>query len=361
MPKLVSLFMLALGALTAVNAKNVTFIYDCPTLTPRSTATKVSDLRIDDIKVVGFLGDSYAAAFSAMGYKATQLDALSNCSSSSSSSDNNAIGATLNLSPSKEYRGISYGIGGDEYAFTVPNYMKHYNKNVTGYSLGSHSSEICGADFCDSSYQTVYDQLNAAQSGALAMNLEHMLEYLIPEMKSMDNVDLENDWKMISIQIGDNVPKAVVNLIGSFNTSQIIPLSDEYGIGYCQMTGTNVSTITNRQLCSCAATEDGRRTVSEHFSAYNEKLQAPYKKYQQNQTNDFAVIYQQGNINYSSAPMQYFNDDDCLHPSSFGHQWLSRFVWSQLFLSYDSKPSVINYEDNLSIYCPTDEDRIRID
>lgn len=50
--------MLALGALTSVNAAtNVTDIKSCPTLTPRATPTSVHDLRIDDIRIVGALGD----------------------------------------------------------------------------------------------------------------------------------------------------------------------------------------------------------------------------------------------------------------------------------------------------------------
>ena len=49
--------MLAAGALVTVNARNVTSISDCPALTARTGATSVRDLRIDDIKVIGFLGD----------------------------------------------------------------------------------------------------------------------------------------------------------------------------------------------------------------------------------------------------------------------------------------------------------------
>lgn len=43
----------------------------------------------------------------------------------------------------KEYRGLSYSIGGDEGALTIPNYIKHYQPNVTGYSIGQHLGEYC--------------------------------------------------------------------------------------------------------------------------------------------------------------------------------------------------------------------------
>jgi hypothetical protein len=42
-----------------------------------------------------------------------------------------------------EYRGLSYGIGGDVNASTVPNYIKHFQPNVTGYSIGKHLGEYC--------------------------------------------------------------------------------------------------------------------------------------------------------------------------------------------------------------------------
>lgn len=95
--------------------------------------------------------------------------------------------------------------------------------------------------------------------------------------------------------------------------------------------------------------------------AYNSKLQSIYKHYKKNQTDDFAVVYQQSNINISSFPIEAFSNIDCLHPSLKGHQWLSRFVWNQLFLDQASKPRIINYEDNLALYCPVDSDRIVIE
>lgn len=42
-----------------------------------------------------------------------------------------------------EFRGLSYGIGGDSGAFTVPNYIKHYQPSLTGFSTGKHIAEHC--------------------------------------------------------------------------------------------------------------------------------------------------------------------------------------------------------------------------
>lgn len=75
---------------------------------------------------------SFAAGFGAGGVVSAELYTQTLCDNSGNDTVN------------PEYRGLSYGIGGDEYAPTVPNYMKFYNKNVTGYSLGKHESELCG-------------------------------------------------------------------------------------------------------------------------------------------------------------------------------------------------------------------------
>ena len=67
-------------------------------------------------------------------------------------------------------------------------------------------------------------------------------------------------------RIRANIPKVLVNLIGSYNTSQIIPLSDEQGIGYCTMTNNDTSTIENRKLCQCGATAEGRANMVGHYN-----------------------------------------------------------------------------------------------
>jgi phospholipase B1 len=47
-----------------------------------------------------------------------------------------------------EYRGISYGGGGDSGAITIPNFFKRYNSNLRGASVGKHLAEICYGPLC---------------------------------------------------------------------------------------------------------------------------------------------------------------------------------------------------------------------
>ena len=105
-----------------------------------------------------------------------------------------------------EHRGISYGIGADDGAITVPNFIKKYNPKLKGGSVSKHLVEICYGPICPpfqckfifpdltfdcqlrllnhyfslKSDRPLKDRLNAAQSAGMAMNLDHELDYLIP-------------------------------------------------------------------------------------------------------------------------------------------------------------------------------------
>lgn len=117
-------------SVAGVLAANVANIASCPALKPRATPAKdVTDLRIDDFKIVGALGDSIMAGFAMMGI------------------DYEGAGI-LNLSLVSEYRGNSYAIGGDTGAVTLSNFMKNYQPNVQGASVLSHIVSYCSGDTC---------------------------------------------------------------------------------------------------------------------------------------------------------------------------------------------------------------------
>lgn len=116
--------------IATVLAATASSISGCPALPARTSAAKdVTDLRIDDIKVVAALGDSIMAGFGMMGvdYEGTGL---------------------LNLSTLLEYRGNSYGIGGDTGAITLANFIKRYNPQVQGASVLSHLASFCNGNTC---------------------------------------------------------------------------------------------------------------------------------------------------------------------------------------------------------------------
>jgi hypothetical protein len=119
-------------SLASVHALTVSSISSCPALTPRtSPPADVTDLRIDDFKVVAALGDSIMAGFAMMGI------------------DYNVGGTgALNLSLISEYRGNSYGIGVDTGAVTLANFIKNYKPGVLGGSILSHIVSFCDGNLC---------------------------------------------------------------------------------------------------------------------------------------------------------------------------------------------------------------------
>ena len=46
------------------------------------------------------------------------------------------------------------------------------------------------------------DILNGAISGGIAKTLNAELDYLVPRMKELPNVNFATDWKLITLQIG---------------------------------------------------------------------------------------------------------------------------------------------------------------
>ncbi|KAG1546813.1 hypothetical protein G6F49_010388 [Rhizopus delemar] len=324
---------------------DVTSISECPKLAARtSTAKDVTDLRIDDIQIIAALGDSAMAGFAMMGINSEKKTGM------------------VDTKYVREFRGSSYVIGGDTDAITLANFIKYYNPNVYGASTSSHLATLCYGPFCIppmSLYNPTIDKLNAAQSGGMAMNLNYELDYLIPRMKAHFLFSKGNftAWKMITIQIGSNdqctscsnfaaeyatpeaygkyveaaverirkeIPNTVVNLLSNYRVLDIYYRTVNE-TDYCKAS----SFIKKKTKCSCFATPETLESLNHTYNAYNEKLEAIAAKYPGTPGGTFAVIY-----NPTSA------------------------YWNQMFLKKSSKPSVMAFDPNLKIRCPTEDDRL---
>ncbi|KAI8969709.1 hypothetical protein BDB01DRAFT_816414 [Pilobolus umbonatus] len=360
-----SLFM------TGTSAATASTIAGCPALASRTAPTKVSDLRPDDIKVVGALGDSIMAAFAAKGI----------------------TGDTI-ITPESiyEFRGLSYGAGGDSGAVTIPNFIKKYNSNVRGASVGEHLAELCYGPLCPPfQYRPLKDMLNAAQSAGMAMNLDYELTYLINTMKFLPTINYNNDWKMINIQIGSNdqcascidefipvlrpalygqhmeavverirqkIPKVLVNLIGTFNVSEVYSVTT--GQEYCNAFDPSDFHI-NTVECPCALSKSFRTKMDENSMGYNRELERIFKKFKALQTDSFGVMLSPANIDISSFPVQGLSSVDCFHPSVSGHEFVAKSLWNTLFKPFAQKNVEIKWNSNLQVYCPTSADRFSLD
>ncbi|KAG2233944.1 hypothetical protein INT48_009757 [Thamnidium elegans] len=346
-------------------------IEKCPALTPRSKpATSISDLRPDDIKIVAALGDSIMAGFAAEGIQ-----------------DNTII----NIKNLMENRGISYGAGGDAGAVTVPNFIKKYSPKLKGSSVSDHLAEICFGPLCPPlQYRPFKDVLNAAQSGGLAMNLNSELDYLLPTMRLMPGINYNNDWKLINIQIGSNdqcascidnfiplltpelygkhvtaaierirknVPRVLINLIGTFNVTQVYTVTANQD--YCKPFQSS-DFIINSVECPCALDKKYRPKMDLVSVGYTQQLRNIYEKYKPMQTDSFGVMFSPANIDISSFPVNGLSNIDCFHPSTLGHEYVAKSLWNTMFVPLANKPTVMRWSDNLEVYCPTEVDRFQL-
>ncbi|KAI7904752.1 uncharacterized protein BX663DRAFT_431471 [Cokeromyces recurvatus] len=357
---------------SGTQALTASSINDCPTLKPRSSpATSVSDLRPDDIKVVSALGDSIMAAFAAEGIQGSSI---------------------INISSIYENRGISYGGGGDPGAVTLPNFIKRYNPKVKGASVGDHLAEICYGIICPPfQYRPSKDLLNAAQSAAMAPNIDHQLDYLIPAMKLMPGIDFKNDWKLINVQIGSNdqcascidsviplltptkygehitnaverirknIPRVIVNLIGTFNVTEVYTVTADQD--YCKPFQ-HTDFIINQVECPCAIDKRYRKKMDEVSVGYTKQLEAIAKKFKALQTDSFGVIFTPANIKIDTFPVKALSNIDCFHPSTLGHEYVAKSLWNTLFVPLANKPKTMTWNSALEVYCPIEADRFQLD
>ncbi|KAF7726751.1 hypothetical protein EC973_008439 [Apophysomyces ossiformis] len=353
------------------SASSASSISECPSLSPRaSPATDARDLRPDDIKIVAGLGDSIMAAFAADGIQGSSI---------------------LNLSSLYEIRGVSYAMGGGDGAITLPNFIKRYNPNLGGASVGDHLVEFCYGGFCPPfQYRPSMDKLNSAQSGAMAMDLEHELDYLLPALKNFPGIKYQTDWKMINIQIGSNdqcgscidalldiltpekygqhldkalerihqnVPRVLINLIGVFNVSGVYTVTT--GSDYCEPFKPS-NFIFNKVECPCALDKKYHATMDKVAAGYDQQVRRLYQKYKALSNENFAVMYTPAPINVTSFPLEGFSNIDCFHPSTKGHQWISKNLWQTLFVPQTEKPTILNWDPSVQVYCPKDSDRFQV-
>jgi len=327
---------------------------NCPPLPPH-VPKDINDLHPNNIKVVMALGDSITAAFGVMG----------------------------NSGEDHEFRGKSWSIGGDENATTVPNFLATFVPNIQGAAKGSHVLEYCAARFCPPyQYHPEVDQLDAAQSGGMIVNLpQHEMDYLITQVYDNPAIDVQNDWKLLTILIGANdicsccetnasytgpdafekylmetlervrstLPRTFVNLIVGFNLSEVYYLGRKSL--YCE--------VHQRVLaweCGCIFDKNAnatRREVDEVTQLYNQRIYKIDSYYKAQQYKDFAVVVQPffSKTKASEFPIDFLSNIDCFHPSLFAHETMAIALWNAMLVPAAQKKTVVTFGDKP--ICPT--------
>ncbi|XP_075940811.1 phospholipase B1, membrane-associated-like [Anarhichas minor] len=329
-------------------------VMPCEDLSPSpSTPTSVHELRPADIKVVAAVGDSLTAG------------------NGIASSPNNVLDV-LN-----QYRGLSWSIGGDENLTTVttlPNILKHFNHNLTGYSVGMGKQH------------TPQAFLNQAVAGAKSNAILPQVQALVAKMKNDSRINFESDWKVITVFIGGNdvcdhcynsllysednfirnvrdsldylhkeVPRALVNLIEPLH---IIPLREMH-----IDSSLKCPTWLVNFLCPCVILpkpdSKALQIVEDINRGYQRLLHGLVESNRYDTRSDFTVVIQPffRNIIVPKLPDgradRSFFSADCFHLSQKAQTLMARSLWNNMLEPLGNKTTLQDFSADIYLKCPT--------
>ncbi|KAG9347335.1 hypothetical protein JZ751_004902 [Albula glossodonta] len=324
--------------------------FSCVDLTPSSPApTSVHRLRPGDIKVVAALGDSATVAVGAKAKNILQLD--------------------------KEYKGVSWSIGGDaalDTVTTLPNILKKFNPSLYGFSRGQGSLQ---------------KGFNMAVPGAKAFEIPGQVEALINAMKTDKRVDFKNDWKVVTLFIGASdlcefcldranlspknysqhlmqsldllyteVPRVLVNVLEVLQMEGVRRIKED----------TLGCSVLQGYMCPCMLLPDDNspelnemRRVNHEYQAETEYLVSTGRY---DNREDFTVVIQPFFRNSivpltgDGRPDQSYFSVDCFHFSERGHSEMAIALWNNMLEPVGRKQAYNNFTyDRNKIQCPTED------
>ncbi|XP_076798379.1 phospholipase B1, membrane-associated isoform X3 [Arvicanthis niloticus] len=316
-----------------------------------SPPTSVHALRPADIQVVAALGDSLTAG--------------------------NGISSQEGDDLTTQYRGLSYSAGGDntlKNVTTLPNILREFNGNLTGYSVGTGDVNSASAF------------LNQAVPGAKAENLTSQVQTLVQKMKSDNRVNFHQDWKVITVMIGASdlcdfctdsnrysaanffdhlrnaldilhkeVPRALVNLVDFMDpniTRQVFLKNPDK----CPMNQASV-------LCNCVLTpgEDSHELARlEAFTkSYQSIMLQLVESGRYDTREDFSVVLQPFLLNTKLPVLENGNPDtsffapDCILLNQKFHTQLARALWANMLEPLGKKTNTLDPKGFMIMACPT--------
>jgi len=321
--------------------------FDCPALAT-APATSVHNLTPKDIKYVGAIGDSLTAALG--------------------SNAKTVIGLLF------EYKGRSWSVGGDsnlEDLVTLPNILKKYNSNLSGFSTGKNFVPIPNKN---------RDHMNCAVSGQEANHLPDQARELVSRFKEQAS-DYLTAWKLITLFIGGNdlcdfckdlnlhapatfindikqaldifaseLPNTFVNLVTVLPAAQVKSLNE--GL---------ICKILHKFECPCAAYPESpaqEELLDQYFKQYVNYTSALVDSniYERD---DFTVVVQPlfeqmpvPLLPSGKVDLSYFAPD-CFHLSTKGHSQSAIALWNNMFTPIGEKAKAWKIDEQ--ILCPTPE------
>ncbi|KAL3052292.1 hypothetical protein OYC64_004942 [Pagothenia borchgrevinki] len=318
-----------------------------------SPPTSVHELRPGDVQVVAALGDSLTAGNGIASSKNNVLDVL------------------------RQYRGLSWSIGGEENLTTVttlPNILKYFNQNLTGFSVGKGKQE------------TSESFLNQAVAGAKSNDLLPQVRALVARMKNDSRINFESDWKVITLFIGGNdvcdycynslfyseenflrnvrvtldylhkeVPRALVNLI---ETLHIIPLREMH-----MDKSLKCPTWLVNILCPCVILPKHKskalQMVDDINRGYQRSLRELVESKRYDTRSDFTVVVQPffRHLKFPRLPDgradRSFFSADCFHLSQKAQTQMARSLWNNMLEPLGNKTTIQDFTADVDLKCPT--------
>ncbi|XP_014636844.1 PREDICTED: phospholipase B1, membrane-associated [Ceratotherium simum simum] len=321
-----------------------------------SSPTSVHSLRPADIQVVAALGDSLTAGIG-IGSKPDDLPDVTT-----------------------QYRGLSYSSGGDgslENVTTLPNILRKFNSNLTGYAVGTGDANDTNAF------------LNQAVPRAKAEDLTNQVQALVQRMKDDHRVNFHEDWKIITVLIGGSdlcdyctdsnlysaanffehlrnaldilhreVPRALVNLVDFMSP---IAMRQVF-LGNPDKCPVQQASI----LCNCVLTP---RESSQELArleavtgAYQSSMRELLESGRYDTQEDFSVVLQPFFHNIQLPVLAdgrldtSFFAPDCIHPNQKFHSQLSRALWVNMFEPLGRKTDTLDLAVDIPLSCPPQND-----
>lgn len=326
----------------------------CEDLNPSpSTPKSVHELRPGDVKVVAALGDSLTAGNGVGSHPSNLLDVLS------------------------QYRGLSWSIGGDENltsVTTLPNILKNFNPDVTGFSLGTGRQDSPQAS------------LNQAVAGAKSENIMAQVQALVKRMKNDSKINFAEDWKVITIFIGGNdlcdscknsllhsvenyikhvrtaldylhkqVPRALVNLVEPLHISPLRIMHSNPSLK-CPTWLVNI-------LCPCVILPKDNSEAIQKLETLNRKYQTVLHELVESgrydTRSDFTVVVQPflreiivPRLPDGNPDRSYFSPD-CFHLSQKAQTLMARSLWNNMLEPLGNKTHRQDFLAQIHLKCPT--------
>jgi hypothetical protein len=335
------------------------------------------------VSVVIAMGDSISAGFAA----GAGLGALAEIKQD--------VGVERPQALPMEFRGIAFSAGkGDDSQVTVPYFLGHFNKSLTGWSTGTTIPQLPSER---GTWNVDKDALNVALTNAhsweLAVQVERLKNY------SSEIPGFQNRWKLLTLMIGandlcdggdgngheacDGIASHANDLAARYETNlratlqslldsqsriviQIVSLLSFSSV-YRVRSGHWWCRTLHRAAAECNCLDrsvDGGTAVNDQQLAdwdrttglLNDVIEKLTIEFNLRRA-DFAVVNVVAIKGQEIPSGKYLSNLDCFHPSAFAHSTFANVLWNSLF---DKRRVPAPISDNSSLYCPTADDVIHV-